>query len=711
MAYFGVPMLPLRFLLASLFFLSSQCPKLAAESPNFGHKSPPSSSKALSLARTAQSELNKSASNGVPQAISILKELTEDHSFRRLHTGDKIKIYTMLLDAYGRSANYEEQQALLAQLLKDKAFKSHWISLRANLGASYLAQEQLPSASKVLKALLRTPKRRLSTQEATTVASLHTKIEQYTERKLKLAQTLYDQKAYAKAAPLYQHLLDAAYDHGFPQSFSKQDFNRFLDTLSLRLASCYYLSANYEQALKILSNHNSNNPSSCILRGLTEKKLQRYAAAVISFEKAPSTNDGALLEACICAYKAPDIQYEKTLTLCDRFLQTHPESPFFFEALLQKAIMLWQMNNHQDALKAFSELDSTFPNSKQRDKVLFYTGLTLNSLGLDSHAQFLEVCTNFPKSSYAAESYYRLFSEEQYESGDVQAIGHLKKMANSYAHTPYGILAAFFIAATDREACPQKGLSEAQTKTLYEIIEALDEAIYDGIQIAPSMPPKMRSAFYTHIAKAEYEKIQCHFTLANFKEVLSGCDTIKKTISHVAPGQKAHLLWQNASFLKSRTLLLQGNERQAREELTNLLDYATHSNYEKSEPVVLALLELASAHARAGDQEKAFTLLNKAQALQIDEKNGELLLEILIAKSQLHHKMGELDKAMMLLSSVINEESASSLRIQAMFLRAEVYERKGRRDLAFRQLQTCAKKGGEWGLQAEKKLEENYGYE
>ncbi|MDB6080815.1 MAG: hypothetical protein JWO53_87, partial [Chlamydiia bacterium] len=83
----------------------------------------------------------------------------------------------------------------------------------------------------------------------------------------------------------------------------------------------------------------------------------------------------------------------------------------------------------------------------------------------------------------------------------------------------------------------------------------------------------------------------------------------------------------------------------------------------------------------------------------------DLLLEIWIAKSQCYKEMGKLDQAMVLLSQIINNNTASQLRIKAMLLRAEIYELQKRNDLAIKQLEAAATKGGEWGEQAKQKLE------
>ena len=84
--------------------------------------------------------------------------------------------------------------------------------------------------------------------------------------------------------------------------------------------------------------------------------------------------------------------------------------------------------------------------------------------------------------------------------------------------------------------------------------------------------------------------------------------------------------------------------------------------------------------------------------------------ELWIHQSTCCSLLHQSDEAMRLLSRVINDEAASPLRIQAMVLRAEIYESQGRPELALKQLEAAATKGGEWGRKAQEKLEKIYGY-
>ena len=70
--------------------------------------------------------------------------------------------------------------------------------------------------------------------------------------------------------------------------------------------------------------------------------------------------------------------------------------------------------------------------------------------------------------------------------------------------------------------------------------------------------------------------------------------------------------------------------------------------------------------------------------------------------------MNRLDEAILLLSQVINDSTASQLRIKAMLRRAEIYESQKRYELAIKQLEAVARIPGEWGQKAKERLEKYY---
>ena len=90
---------------------------------------------------------------------------------------------------------------------------------------------------------------------------------------------------------------------------------------------------------------------------------------------------------------------------------------------------------------------------------------------------------------------------------------------------------------------------------------------------------------------------------------------------------------------------------------------------------------------------------SKGKLLNTDDR-----LELRIWQSQCHEAQGQLDQAILTLSKVINDDAISSLRLKAMYLRAEIYKKQHRYELARKQFEALAKKSGEWALKAQEAL-------
>lgn len=107
--------------------------------------------------------------------------------------------------------------------------------------------------------------------------------------------------------------------------------------------------------------------------------------------------------------------------------------------------------------------------------------------------------------------------------------------------------------------------------------------------------------------------------------------------------------------------------------------------------------------------QQAYDLLQTCDETSFIEPHYELALEFAMEKSLCLKSLGEIKKAMARLAWIINRPYPSSLRIKAMILRADIYREQHRIDLAIRQLESVATKGGEWKAVAERKLQELYG--
>ena len=128
-----------------------------------------------------------------------------------------------------------------------------------------------------------------------------------------------------------------------------------------------------------------------------------------------------------------------------------------------------------------------------------------------------------------------------------------------------------------------------------------------------------------------------------------------------------------------------------------------------SKQTIRSVLYLVQSLRKRDTVEKAWPILLTLREKEIKQTNQELALEVAIEKSLCLRDKKLFSQAKAPLAWVINDSTASSLRIKAMVLRAELYKQLKRPELAMRQLEAAKGKGGQWGQIAERKLKELYG--
>ncbi len=130
---------------------------------------------------------------------------------------------------------------------------------------------------------------------------------------------------------------------------------------------------------------------------------------------------------------------------------------------------------------------------------------------------------------------------------------------------------------------------------------------------------------------------------------------------------------------------------------------------QKSDPspqrakAVLFLCQLLRENGILEEEEPLLLSLNETLLYKEDH---ELALHIAFEKALFFREVQDYDHAMSYLAWITNDPYASSLRVRAMLIRAEIYSEINRDDLAIRQFEAVATKGGEWAKAAERKLEE-----
>lgn len=389
---------------------------------------------------------------------------------------------------------------------------------------------------------------------------------------------------------------------------------------------------------------------------------------------------------------------KEALTLLEQedFLPPLHEKQLFLEGTLH-----YEEKNYKEAVSYFQKLLELYPNSPLAPLALYWGGRADES---EKKRYFKQLFENYPEHSLADEAYFLYFSPQEYLLGNRLAIKHLHDFKNKFPLSPL-LLHAYYLegldALHDRRSPEGKWLSR---QNLTEAIDAFQkvETLFDKFH-------QKRSDLLSLKHQAILERAKTNFKVAKTAKLA------KKTIyldyaknvfhSLIASLTDKNPLLEEALYYLSLTELESNDQENALKTLEKLL-----SSYEKQE--IKEGYYLASGlylkGLILGNDTSLYdrALLSGAPYLSNDE-----VLTILIAKAETFRKTGALDAAMLQLSEVANYNTASSLRLKALFLRAEIYREQGRNSLAQKQLESIALKGGEWALKAKEQLDKYYGFE
>lgn len=438
-------------------------------------------------------------------------------------------------------------------------------------------------------------------------------------------------------------------------------------------------------------------------KAMASELLDRYEAVLLQRSDVSHLLEECAFLRCLCM--------QCTDERVQSFFERYPHSIFASELLFFAGLTAYESRVQERAGLYFSRLLDTYPDYPRNDEALYFYARTSKAPELI----YQKLYETYPDSPFATEAYFRMFKEIEYINGTATALLHLKKMPENLKQGPFWIISMFYIAQNIRNESPEHTLSSIQCSLLTHAL-SLYEKVVDEIQSGKRV--ESSSEFMNKIAmQARLEAAKTRITIATthlaYEACLSALSEIKKMIEDECYTQTLfyHALWQESSKLSAQVLLLLEKKAKAREELQHLIDYGKTSGLLHSEPILSGLCLLAEMHMSDRQYAEAKKLLEFAEEIHATDETNASRLHIWLYQSELAKKTGNHNLAMKLLSTIINDDSASSLRVQAMYLRAELYEKRSRRDLALKQLEACAKKGGVWAERAKKKLETEYGHD
>ncbi|MCE5316324.1 MAG: tetratricopeptide repeat protein [Parachlamydia sp.] len=324
----------------------------------------------------------------------------------------------------------------------------------------------------------------------------------------------------------------------------------------------------------------------------------------------------------------------------------------------------------------------------------------------------------YPEAPCAGEAYFQYYAYRDYVQGERAAIKHLQSMPTRFPDSSYLITAHYLIGMDEKRDRKNTQGKWIRKKNMNDSIEALQEveAIFDKLDAAKKIPQDERAFFINVRYRATLERALANLAIAEesqgakrqiflqyAKEVFAQIRNDFSNPRHPLASQLAEevspALLEESIYWLAQTHIKSGEDREAEKLLKQMLEHSTKYYLSR------AWYELGLIAMRRHDYQKALDHLSQAEKtagqnlLSADQK-----IDLWIQQSLCHKERHDLDQAMLLLSQAINDDTISSLRVKAMYLRSEIYALQGRHDLARKQLEATARKGGEWALKAKERL-------
>ncbi len=409
-------------------------------------------------------------------------------------------------------------------------------------------------------------------------------------------------------------------------------------------------------------------------------------------------------------------------------LKVYPNGRFGEEALNLLGILTYQQERYAEAETYFKKLSEEYPDSYLTGDALALAANACDCLKQHNLAKnYRQKCyEHYAGCSLAPEAYFNYYTYREYLQGDRLALKHLNAFMELFPESHY-LLNAHYLIGLDqtRERKTPEGKT-IRKKNLTAAIDAFQEVenLYESL-VEKKKIPADRFAYYTTLRyRSTLERAQNNLAIADeaigakkaiyleyAEEVLT---QMLENISREPQFQNEPYppLEEEGQYWLAQTYLKQEDDAEAKKVLDSMLDKYRLAKTTRGYFLSRAWYDLASIAMRQknyGTALQAFVHAedaSKGKVLSTDQK-----LDLWIQQSLSYQGLNELDQALLILSKVVNDDAVSSLRLKAMYLRAELYEKQERPELARKQLEAIAKKGGEWAKKAQDKLDKEYGYQ
>lgn len=440
------------------------------------------------------------------------------------------------------------------------------------------------------------------------------------------------------------------------------------------------------------------------------------------------------LRGLISAHVGKKIGEESTLTSAENILNEgltlYPMGSYREKILFLLGTLNFQKKSYLAAVEQFIKLTEK-GDSPLAGEAFFWAAKSLEAADPTNERISLyreKVFKDFPSSSHAAEAYFSYYPYREYLQGNRAAIKHLQGFADKFPDSPYLINVNYLLGMDfkrDRRSPEGKWIRRRDMNSSIEYFQQA-ESNFDKLFLENKIPQEELDYFIKMRFRITLERALANLAIANasqgakrqifleyaeevFTQMIDDLQDAKHPLAEREPFPS---LLEESLYWLGQTYVQEDQDSQARKIYLDMLDKYKAAKITRGYYLSRVLYELGVLHLRNHDPKVAIDYLisaedaSKGKVLSTDQK-----IDLWIQQSLAYQNLKETDKAMLILSKAINHDEISSLRIKAMYLRAEIYAQQGRHDLARKQLEALSKKGGEWALKARQKLDFDYGYQ
>ncbi len=394
----------------------------------------------------------------------------------------------------------------------------------------------------------------------------------------------------------------------------------------------------------------------------------------------------------------------KAIDLWNSLIKKYPQSPYAPLALFSLGTHFYLNNEYEKAKEYFLQITQNYP--LELPDALYFASLCEEKLGAPwtiLTPQRIAFWEKQSTSKYAPDAYYHSYPYSAYIKAEPQAILHLQQMNRLFPTSALSIHAYYLI-----------GL--AYLKTL-ETEKAEPITAIDYFSKAQELYASMKQAGL--ITKEElpyYTALDFQITLRKgwtYIAIAKQASGAKKTIyleygadTFETLAEKETKESEEALFALGQIYTLSHQSAKAEEIFDRLLEQFQNHRITRGYYLCRTLFEKAMLSQERKEYTAAIVYFQQAEdAAQGKVLSAEQRIELWIEWGLTQMELGKNDEALWLLSRAVNDHVISELRLKAMFLRAEIYIRQEREELAIRQLTSLAKMEGEWAQKAKEKLD------